>query len=263
MVEYPRPFVYGDDWNSFLGEAVVRFWKWRDAELDALELGRELRPDEAVLRFPTRIEAERQARRQLGLAKCGHEPRVNALVELEMMHRGLPHFVNDAAGWCDQHQQTGEDAFTEDREKELAQRVNAILDRTGKLNEYCRLECDAYKGYWRDQIRRRFQDGRRGQGGNVQMGDGGLSLSISVETLTVASNGKVYDVASGQALRWLNVLAKHPGEWIAGRALKDYDGELDGVRTDKLKQHLPSEILALIESDPGKGSRLRMGAAMP
>jgi hypothetical protein len=83
-------------------------------------------------------------------------------------------------------------------------------------------------------------------------------LAVNVDRRTVALDGQTTDVKSVQAVRWLKVLSDHPDEWISGNELKRLDPELDGVRTDRLKQYLPAPVLALIDSEPGKGSRLRL-----
>jgi hypothetical protein len=83
-------------------------------------------------------------------------------------------------------------------------------------------------------------------------------LSVDLNRLTITLDGKTYDVRSEAALRWMKVLAEHPGEWISGPDLRKYDQELDSCRTDRLKPKLPDPISDLIDSDPGKGSRIRL-----
>lgn len=83
-------------------------------------------------------------------------------------------------------------------------------------------------------------------------------LEVDIPRRVITLDGKVYDVASVQALRWLAVLAEHHGEWISGGDLESYDAELIAVRTDKLRKQLPDVIAALITSDTGKGSRLSL-----
>jgi hypothetical protein len=83
-----------------------------------------------------------------------------------------------------------------------------------------------------------------------------LKVDLACKTLTL--DGTANDVPSVQALRWVKVLADHPGEWVSGPDLPTHDQDLDGVRTDRLKKHLPTEVLSLLDSEPGKGSRLRL-----
>src|SRR5262249_25479242 len=83
-------------------------------------------------------------------------------------------------------------------------------------------------------------------------------LTVDVKRLIVTLDGQTYDVPSAQALRWLKVLCDHPGEWIASNELKTYDTDLDGARPDRLKKKLPAPVQSLIDSDTGKGSRLRL-----
>ncbi len=88
-------------------------------------------------------------------------------------------------------------------------------------------------------------------------------ISVDLARQTVTFNGKPFDVASVQSLRWVKVLAEHPGTWITGPELVRYDPELDGVRTDKLRKNLPANICDIIESETSRGSRLSLGVTMP
>jgi hypothetical protein len=81
---------------------------------------------------------------------------------------------------------------------------------------------------------------------------------MSIERLTVTLDGTTFDVSSTQAIRWLKVLSDHPGEWISSAELKRFDPDLDGVRTDRLQKHLPAAVLTIMESETGKGSRIRL-----
>jgi hypothetical protein len=84
-------------------------------------------------------------------------------------------------------------------------------------------------------------------------------IVIDIAKQTIIFDGKTFgDINSVQALRWLQVLIDHPGEYISGKDLSRFDGELINVRTDKLKPYLPNEIADLIESQTGAGSRLRI-----
>jgi len=85
-------------------------------------------------------------------------------------------------------------------------------------------------------------------------------VKVDLARMTVAvRGGKPKDVSSKQALRWLRVLAEHPGEWISAPEMAEYDEELVGIRPDRqCKRFLPKAILRLIESDRRKGSRLRL-----
>lgn len=83
-------------------------------------------------------------------------------------------------------------------------------------------------------------------------------LTINVGRRTVTLDGQTFDVQSVQAVRWLKVLSEHPGEWLAADGLKVFDPDLDGARPHRLKRFLPVSVLALIDSQTGKGSRLRL-----
>ncbi|MFH1922219.1 MAG: hypothetical protein ABIP48_20335 [Planctomycetota bacterium] len=84
-------------------------------------------------------------------------------------------------------------------------------------------------------------------------------LTVDLACMTITLDGKPFDLSSKQALRWVQVLAEHEGEWISAPELKGYDGELDGCRPDHhCKPYLPPEILNLIKTDRRKGSRLRL-----
>jgi hypothetical protein len=82
-------------------------------------------------------------------------------------------------------------------------------------------------------------------------------LSVDVSRRTITFDGASNEVPSVSALRWVKVLAEHRGEWISGSELEEYDPELDGVRTDRLRKRLPESIRTVIDSDRGKGSRIR------
>jgi hypothetical protein len=83
-------------------------------------------------------------------------------------------------------------------------------------------------------------------------------LTANVERGTVTLDGQTFDVDSAQAVRWLKVLCDHPRDWIASPDLKRFDPDLDGARTDRLKKSLPEPVQSLIDSETGKGSRLRL-----
>jgi hypothetical protein len=83
-------------------------------------------------------------------------------------------------------------------------------------------------------------------------------LIVDVSAMTATLDGECQGVRSKQALRWLAVLVAHPNEWISGVDLAQYDSELMGARTHPLKIFLPDRIRDLIESDTGKGSRIRL-----
>jgi hypothetical protein len=86
-----------------------------------------------------------------------------------------------------------------------------------------------------------------------------LSPIVNLERMTIALGDKTYDLTSMNALRWVKVLADHPGEWITAPKLILHDKELDGCRPDRhCKPYLPLAVLALIDSDRRKGSRLRL-----
>jgi hypothetical protein len=75
---------------------------------------------------------------------------------------------------------------------------------------------------------------------------------------TIAVDGSIFEVGSESALRWVRVLAQHPGEWISAAQLEKYDGDLIAVRTDRLRRELPAAVAGLIESEVAKGSRIKV-----
>jgi hypothetical protein len=81
---------------------------------------------------------------------------------------------------------------------------------------------------------------------------------VDFQQKTITFRGKQFDIRSMQALRWIHILAQHPGEWFSSKSLGEIDRELFGVRTDQLRKYLPKEILDLIESKSGAGSRLKL-----
>jgi hypothetical protein len=82
-------------------------------------------------------------------------------------------------------------------------------------------------------------------------------VNVDLARMTITLDGKEYDVSSENALRWVNVLADHPLEWISSSELERHDPQLGNPRTDRYKKHLPKRILSLIDSETGKGSRIR------
>jgi hypothetical protein len=88
-------------------------------------------------------------------------------------------------------------------------------------------------------------------------------LSVDLARKTITFDGQKFDVLSEGALRWVKVLADHPGEWISGPDLKKYDSALDGARPDRLKKakSFPDSIRAIIETRRGPGSRLNLSVA--
>jgi hypothetical protein len=83
-----------------------------------------------------------------------------------------------------------------------------------------------------------------------------LTVDLARRTLTL--DGTTFDVTSENALRWVKVLADHPGEWIATKALRGYDPDLQVQRTDRIRGFLPDQVKGLIESQTGGGSRIRL-----
>jgi hypothetical protein len=81
-------------------------------------------------------------------------------------------------------------------------------------------------------------------------------LRVDLARRTVEFQGRVYDVRSPSALRWLAVLLARPGVWLAASDVGKIDLELDGARTNRLRRYLPAPVAALIESAAGVGSRL-------
>ncbi len=88
------------------------------------------------------------------------------------------------------------------------------------------------------------------------VGPSKAKLSVDVERLTVTWKRRTLDLGSELAARWLKVLAENEGKWITAPNLCNYDAELDGVRTDRQKKHIPKPILRFIKSSKRYGSRL-------
>lgn len=83
-------------------------------------------------------------------------------------------------------------------------------------------------------------------------------LLIDVDCGTATLNGERFDIPSKAALRWLRILAHNPGQWFSSKDLEAHDCELVDVRTDRLRSYLPEEIGRLVDSQTGRGSRLRL-----
>jgi hypothetical protein len=85
-----------------------------------------------------------------------------------------------------------------------------------------------------------------------------ITLSVDIPKQIATLNGVEYDLKSEQQARWLKVYCDHPGDWISGPQLLDYDSELDGTRTYKVRRGLPEKIDRLIETSRRKGCRLKL-----
>jgi hypothetical protein len=70
-----------------------------------------------------------------------------------------------------------------------------------------------------------------------------------------------FDSLEDQIARWLAVLATSPGRWFTPSDLEAANNELAGIRTDRLKNRLPSKLRRLVESKAGKGTRLNLSLA--
>jgi hypothetical protein len=82
-------------------------------------------------------------------------------------------------------------------------------------------------------------------------------LTVDVVRQTITLDNTTHDTTE-LAARWVRVLADHPGQWISGPDLIDFDKRLDGTRTDRLRPQLPREVDELIDCVTGKGSRIRL-----
>jgi hypothetical protein len=86
-------------------------------------------------------------------------------------------------------------------------------------------------------------------------------LIVDLTCRTITLDRVRHDIDSEVALRWVKVLAEHPGEWISAPDLRNYDAELDGCRPHRrCRPYLPAAVLDLIDTDRRKGSRLRLAA---
>jgi hypothetical protein len=84
-------------------------------------------------------------------------------------------------------------------------------------------------------------------------------LTVDLDRRTLTLDGVEYDVSSQSALQWVQVLADRPGEWVSSSDLpKLTNNELLDKRTDRYKRHLPEQVLALLDSETGAGSRIRL-----
>ncbi len=83
-------------------------------------------------------------------------------------------------------------------------------------------------------------------------------LTVDLARKAITLDGMTFDVPSDNALRWVRVLAQRPGEWVSGPQLSERDPDLQYPRPDRFRRHLPGAVLALIDSAPGKGARIRL-----
>jgi hypothetical protein len=87
------------------------------------------------------------------------------------------------------------------------------------------------------------------------------ALIVDLRRKTIKLDGMTWHIRSEQVLRWVKVLADRDWEWVSSSQLEKLDPELINVRTDHLRKSLPPELGALLETQPGVGSRLRLGTA--
>jgi hypothetical protein len=80
-------------------------------------------------------------------------------------------------------------------------------------------------------------------------------MSFDLAKGTITLDGIPYEISSPQAIRWVKVLAEHPGDWITGPELHHYDEDLAEPRTSRWRQALPEPISRWIETKGNKGSR--------
>ncbi len=83
-------------------------------------------------------------------------------------------------------------------------------------------------------------------------------LTVNLDCKTITLDEETHDVDSEHALQWVKVLAEHPGEWISSKEVPKYNPLLLGLRTDRLLKYLPQAVKSLIDSETGKGSRIRL-----
>ena len=85
-----------------------------------------------------------------------------------------------------------------------------------------------------------------------------VTVDIGSLTATFIKSNKTIEIRSRQSAKYLKVLADNPGKWITGSELDQYDPDLDGARTDRLRKGLPPKLQSLIETSTRKGSRLKL-----
>lgn len=83
-----------------------------------------------------------------------------------------------------------------------------------------------------------------------------LTVDLACKSLTLDGNN--YNVSSERALRWVKILVDHSPAWVSSSELGKIDRDLCTNRTDKLKSYLPPEVLNLIDSQTGAGSRINL-----
>jgi hypothetical protein len=85
-----------------------------------------------------------------------------------------------------------------------------------------------------------------------------LTVNLPARTLTL--DGADHTVFSEAALRWVEILVDNAGEWVSSADLEKADRNLLNRRTDQYKHFLPKQVLRLIDSRRGLGSRIRLRA---
>jgi len=76
-------------------------------------------------------------------------------------------------------------------------------------------------------------------------------LVVTLNPPQVTLDGRAHAVKPDGSL-FVDALLKADGDWVTGETL--------GIRADRVKKDLPKEIRSMIESSPGKGSRISRNA---
>lgn len=85
-----------------------------------------------------------------------------------------------------------------------------------------------------------------------------ISVDLPSLSVVIIKTMRRVEFRTEAAVRWLKVLSDHAGSWISGPDLGDYDAELIGARTDRLRKSLPTSICKLIETSRRFGARLKL-----
>jgi hypothetical protein len=86
-------------------------------------------------------------------------------------------------------------------------------------------------------------------------------LTVNLPGMTVTLDDNTYNTDSKQALRWLQILADHPGEWLSSTecATLSNDALMGDYRPHRLMHKLPEPVRTLIETNRRKGYRITLG----
>lgn len=150
---------------------------------------------------------------------------------------------------------------------DLSAEMMAVLgDARAALNELDVPEVCRSKFVQCRESLRRLEGLLRHFGSSVGLGVGGYSaaetrvrerLVISLEPPQAVLDGRAYALTE-QGAMFLDAVVAAEGNWVTGGEIAVRHSLFDSQRIKRIKDRLPGPLVRLVESAPGRGSRLRV-----